>query len=541
MHSPFQTLAPSAVARVGLTGTPRLGSRLQSALSGLLPQSPWHQVALITLLAAALRVHGIDTDGYWKNELFSLTWIRNSTRFLAVEGLLTETNPPFYYLLLKAWTGIFGTAEAGARSLTVLISIATVPLTFALGRALGGNRVGIIAAFLLAITPVQIYFAQEARVYAFLPFFVTLTLLGVCRFLAPLQVPVPRDGELPRTPGLVLYTAGAIGLLQSHATSVFTMTALAGTVFVVLLDMRAPRAIVSRFFVASLIAALTASPIVGAMLMQVDSPNVSWMPRFGPETLMIVDHFMLLGPLIRSDFGENGSRLLALGQLGMAIVAAIMLFITARRAIHNRHALALVLLFPLFFIVLTGAISLFKPILIPRIALWTSVPICLAAGFVLASRIHRPLRVITGGLLLACLGIGLINNCLAPTQHKPDWRHFVADNRPDDTTGPLLVAGPHIGPLGLAVYATTDLVRDVRHWAPYVDRPLMLSDRVERAATGALPVTTAELTAIIRGGGHVRLFLDEGDQSLIVEQLMAMPEFSAAIRSGYPGLTVFTW
>ena len=62
----------------------------------------------------------------------------------------------------------------------------------------------------------QIYFAQEARVYALLPLAFGLALLGLLRFLA-----APDDrGRAGGSGALALYAAGMLVLLYAHATSV---------------------------------------------------------------------------------------------------------------------------------------------------------------------------------------------------------------------------------------------------------------------------------------------------------------------------------
>jgi len=56
-------------------------------------------------------------------------------------------------------------------------------VTYMLGRELGSASVGLLGAALIAASPIQIYFADEARAYALLPLLVAVMLLGLCRFL----------------------------------------------------------------------------------------------------------------------------------------------------------------------------------------------------------------------------------------------------------------------------------------------------------------------------------------------------------------------
>ena len=117
---PFKRLvSPANVGAVAYRASPLAalqGAKRRTGLSAnVMPAPTLVGVALLTLIAAALRLHDIGADGLWKNELFSLVWIRNSYSYLMTNGLLLETNPPFYYVVLKAWVGLFGSSETALR------------------------------------------------------------------------------------------------------------------------------------------------------------------------------------------------------------------------------------------------------------------------------------------------------------------------------------------------------------------------------------------------------------------------------------------
>ncbi len=85
-----------------------------------------------------------------------------------------------YYLLLRGWLHM-GTDEWVVRSLSVLCSIATLPLFYLLGKLLFGTRVGLIGLVLLAVHPYHIRFAQEARGYSLMLLLVTGSTLLLVR------------------------------------------------------------------------------------------------------------------------------------------------------------------------------------------------------------------------------------------------------------------------------------------------------------------------------------------------------------------------
>ena len=59
-----------------------------------------------------------------------------------------------------------GTSEVALRLPSALFGIALVPVAFAIGRRLGGQRAAVALAALVAVHPLLVYYSQEARGYA---------------------------------------------------------------------------------------------------------------------------------------------------------------------------------------------------------------------------------------------------------------------------------------------------------------------------------------------------------------------------------------
>src|SRR5207237_4926992 len=74
--------------------------------------------------------------------------------------------PPLYYWALKAWGQTLGDSEADLRALSAMWGVLAVVLTFLIGRRLFGTLVGTLAALLLAVAPLAVYYSQEVRMYA---------------------------------------------------------------------------------------------------------------------------------------------------------------------------------------------------------------------------------------------------------------------------------------------------------------------------------------------------------------------------------------
>jgi 4-amino-4-deoxy-L-arabinose transferase-like glycosyltransferase len=124
------------------------------------------QTALLGLLflASVLRLYRLTAQSFWADEGNSVSLAQRSL-YLVTRGAAYDIHPPLYYYLLWGWIRIFGDGEFAVRALSVVLGVALVYITWLLGCRLGDRRIGLIAAFLAAISPFQVYYSQEARMY----------------------------------------------------------------------------------------------------------------------------------------------------------------------------------------------------------------------------------------------------------------------------------------------------------------------------------------------------------------------------------------
>jgi mannosyltransferase len=128
----------------------------------------------VAALAAALRWFRIDAQSLWYDEGISAHQLTRSFPEILRAAAL-DTHPPLYYWTLKAWGDTIGASELELRSLSAVWGLATVVLTFLIGRRLFGTLVGTLAALLLAVSPLAVYYSQEVRMYAQVTAFGLLT------------------------------------------------------------------------------------------------------------------------------------------------------------------------------------------------------------------------------------------------------------------------------------------------------------------------------------------------------------------------------
>ncbi|MDP9497663.1 MAG: glycosyltransferase family 39 protein [Actinomycetota bacterium] len=154
------------------------------------PPAAWTFRHAARLLAAALAIAvalGVAARLYspsalWLDEALSVAIARRPLPEL-FDALRRDGSPPLYYLLLHGWTIVFGTSDVAVRALSTVFSLATLPLVWRAGRALGGPLVGASALLVLAVNPFAVRYATEARMYALVQLLVTAGLLAVLRAL----------------------------------------------------------------------------------------------------------------------------------------------------------------------------------------------------------------------------------------------------------------------------------------------------------------------------------------------------------------------
>ena len=142
-------------------------------------------VTAITLLAAVVRLRGLDAQGITLDEALSIFLARAPFPDFAHTIWRSELNMAPYYLLLRGWMHL-GHCEWIVRLLGVVLSTATVPIVYGLGRRLFNARAGLIAAALLALHPFDAMLARNARAY---PLVILLVCLSGLSFIRGLQKP----------------------------------------------------------------------------------------------------------------------------------------------------------------------------------------------------------------------------------------------------------------------------------------------------------------------------------------------------------------
>jgi len=155
----------------------------------------WVAIIVITLFGGWLRILLIANKGMWLDEAFSVWMANHSVPDMLQWIVKIDQHPPLYYLLLHYWVAHYGDTPYYARLLSALFGTVTIPMIYLIGKRISGDMVGLAAAVFLALSPFNIYYAQEARMYTLLTFNTAVTIYALIRLLTDSRSASPIGGQ----------------------------------------------------------------------------------------------------------------------------------------------------------------------------------------------------------------------------------------------------------------------------------------------------------------------------------------------------------
>lgn len=133
---------------------------------------------LIFAIGISLRLYNLDKFSLWFDEAHGIARAQN----LEMPVIDKDAAPPLYIFFLRYWARITDT-EFGLRLPSAIIGSISILMAYSLGKLLFTEKVGIFTAFLLSISPLHIYYSQEARMYSFMTLFTLLSIYFLIKLL----------------------------------------------------------------------------------------------------------------------------------------------------------------------------------------------------------------------------------------------------------------------------------------------------------------------------------------------------------------------
>ena len=368
---------------------------------------------MILLLALGLRFYHLAEPSLWNDEGTSVAVAQRDLATIARDAA-NDIHPPLYYWLLHGWVRLLGTGEAAVRSLSALLGVALVALIYALGRWLRpqeGAWIGLLAAFLAAVNPFQVYYSQEARMYMLVAVLAAAVVLALVRFV--------ESGPIAALVALVVLEAAG---LYTHYSFIFLVAVVNLAYLLSLRTRRLDRGQLLGWIASQAVVVLLYLPWLPAALRQVTSwpgpsPQVSFF-----QALAETWRWLVLGPTI-----ETGQAVVPL--LAAAFLAVVGLFGWRRRCVWEPALLAVWLAVPVVSIL---ALGLYREAYL-KFLLVASPPVMLllAAGTLghgerPARYILRVAQVIAILLVMVGTGVALRDYYVEPVYARDDYRGIAA-------------------------------------------------------------------------------------------------------------------
>jgi uncharacterized membrane protein len=441
-----------------LPAQPILGSQT-SEVAHVRRKISFEVIALgfIIILCALLRFYHLGAASLWSDEIFSRYYLDLfGLHYVLTDGLSRETNPPTYYLLLRGWMALFGDGEAALRSLSAAASILCIPVTYLLGRELGGKLRGLAGALLFALCPASLYFAQETRVYALFMLAATVVLWAAAMY--------QRDSRSVKA--AAVYVLSATLCLYLHATGLLLVVACWGAVWLYLLSNGAStRQARFQWMVLNGFVLLLGLPYFLHVFTASHTGIINYMPPAGIHQFVYCASLVVSGMVTPYPWP------------GFLLAAALFLTLAVSLWLQplSRRASVTLIGVPCLFIALVLLVSFRRPILMPRILAWSVVPLCLIAGDRLLATGRARFAVLLS--LVAAFGAGLFFQVTTPNSNKEPWRDISRELGPTLEQADLVVLSPVSNPMVLRYYAPR--VKNVRLWDASVN-PTIMSDAAAR-------------------------------------------------------------
>lgn len=334
---------------------------------------------LLALLALLLRLHGLSDKPLWYDEILSLNRARLPLADLVIDAL-KHKHYPTYFLLLRSfasahidpWMLRLPSALVGAGCAFLVAKVAT---------DIRGELAGVVAGLLMALSPLEVQYGQEARAYALISCLVLVAVWGLVRIAQqPGRAALPMAQTDALRGAWAAYLFGTIGALLVENNTVPWLLA-SNIAFAAVIARAATersglirnwawvQAIILAVWLPALFVILSVNR--GAVL-----TGLEWVPQPTWDSLRSIVAAVYLFRI--SDMMSLEILPGPLAQFG-TIIAALALFGAWRLNSEPRLLAVIGLAFVAMPITLL-AVSIFQPVLMPRYLLWSTGPFFVMAG-----------------------------------------------------------------------------------------------------------------------------------------------------------------
>ncbi|HLG51147.1 MAG TPA: glycosyltransferase family 39 protein [Chloroflexota bacterium] len=370
--------------------------------------------ALAILLAAfALRVLGLADQSFWWDEAYSAMTASGSLRAIFATLAREDFHPPLHYILLHFWMAVAGRSEFSLRFVSVAFGALTVAAAWNAACRLLGRSAAPIGALITALSPFLVYYAQEARMFAPVPFFGLLT-LSFC------AQAVERGTWRSWIGYIAAVTLGAYDFYYA------VFMPFACGLWILAYPRGSRRANVLAWAVATAAAFLLYLPWLPVLVFRTSVWSTAFLPDNGPAKVLTWTWPELMLGLPNLDLYHQPFPAILLGG---SVLITLLGFVLAWRSRQSTPGLLLAAIAFAIPFATIAAISAVKPIFHPRYA----VPVAPGLYLLLAGVLDRLQRwragrlpaLATLALLTVSIGYGQIHLRGDPAYQRDDYRDAI--------------------------------------------------------------------------------------------------------------------
>lgn len=144
-------------------------------------------IIFLIIIGLFLRLEQISSD-LWYDEAFTAIVIKKEWSEMLRVVLQDKVHPPTYYIIIKAWSIIFGETIFSLRAFSMLFGLMLIPLAYLTSTSFfneltSKKQAGLYSALFFTFSPFFITYSVEARSYTILAFLGMLTLFAYSKYL----------------------------------------------------------------------------------------------------------------------------------------------------------------------------------------------------------------------------------------------------------------------------------------------------------------------------------------------------------------------
>jgi uncharacterized membrane protein len=455
-------------------------------------------IAVLLVLGIFFRFANIDRKVYWLDETFTSIRVSGYTESELVKSfsqphvtsiealqkyqrpnpeksfidtirsleLEDPHHPPLYYLMARLWAQVFGNSVTAMRMLPALISILALPCIYWLCLELFDSPLtGWVATALLAVSPFQVLYAQEARQYSLWTLTILLSSAALLRAI-----------RLKTKASWGIY---AVTLIMGFYTFLFSvLVAIGHGIYIIAIErFRLTKTLVA-YLVASVLAVIAFTPWLWVISNHHEQAHGApeWVTSLKLPVLNLLSSFTQISDVAFIDLQRSlpgfliSKNLFKISNFIFLFVIGYSLYFICRKTPKRSWLFILTLTgFTLLTLILQDIVLGGYRSLIPRYIIPFYLGVQLAIAYLLAAKLTNIFVNIWQQKLWQLIVVVLVSagvlSCAIDAQVETPWSKELGKNTPEiarilnQSSSPLLVGSPVIGDLLSLSYKVSSKVK----------------------------------------------------------------------------------